>query len=693
MRRTSGRIWLAAALVAWVGGCKRGNEPARARAVASAIASASTSASAPAAAPPAPVIREGSSIARAPDDSALFVADEDHRAVRVFPLPIPVRATPTAFPVPGRPAQLVMAGDRVLVTVRDTGQGDGALLVLSRKGLELAEVARVALSGDAWGIAVSGDGATALVTSAWTHTLSAVDLNAAKVRWSVDVAREPRGVVILPGQDRAYVTHLTGGAITRVDSLAAARPSVKRVELPAGPLYSPVGAKLGASLGYAAVASPAGDRVFFPRHALGALGPDAWFGVGVVDVLVTADDRPLAPARSIPIARFVEPWAPGPVQVIAPSAPIAEPHAVAYRSRSRTLLVASEGTDTLFELDARALDPTLAVVDRIAIGSDPNPVLQVNERGAAPAGIALSADETVAYIHCRGSHEVVTAALRDEDGRHQATTHEWKLAEDDPKAIAYGRRLFYAAGNGDMSGGLACEGCHPEGRDDGQVWREVTVVDGSETFTNFFAGADHSAIDARWGPMKFEGKGGFGYARQTPMLAGRLSATGPYGWHGESVDLAARIAAGFDLHRWRTRRKNDKVTNLLAGALVAYLRHELRTPPRRPHELDDEERRGKAIFDGPDAACSGCHAPQTQYTDRAPVPLKRLAPLPGFAEEENAVFRTPSLAFVAGTPPYLHDGRFDTLESLVEHNQDRMGKTDQLSAEDKKALVAFLKTL
>lgn len=40
----------------------------------------------------------------------------------------------------------------------------------------------------------------------------------------------------------------------------------------------------------------------------------------------------------------------------------------------------------------------------------------------------------------------------------------------------------------------------------------------------------------------------------------------------------------------------------------------------------------------------------------------------------------------------MHDGRFSTLESLFEFNQDRMGKTSQLSADERKALIAFLRT-
>jgi hypothetical protein len=41
--------------------------------------------------------------------------------------------------------------------------------------------------------------------------------------------------------------------------------------------------------------------------------------------------------------------------------------------------------------------------------------------------------------------------------------------------------------------------------------------------------------------------------------------------------------------------------------------------------------------------------------------------LPGFAKEENASFKTPSLLHVGGTAPYFHDGRFDTYEQVVDY--------------------------
>jgi cytochrome c peroxidase len=57
------------------------------------------------------------------------------------------------------------------------------------------------------------------------------------------------------------------------------------------------------------------------------------------------------------------------------------------------------------------------------------------------------------------------------------------------------------------------------------------------------------------------------------------------------------------------------------------------------------------------------------------------------------MFKTPSLLFVGGTPPYFHDGSAATLEEVLEKNRDRMGKTSHLSPDDRAALVAFLRTL
>lgn len=75
-------------------------------------------------------------------------------------------------------------------------------------------------------------------------------------------------------------------------------------------------------------------------------------------------------------------------------------------------------------------------------------------------------------------------------------------------------------------------------------------------------------------------------------------------------------------------------------------------------------------------------------------------------EHDRGRFKVPSLRNVAVTAPYMHDGRFRTLEEVVEHyasgvkpsltldpNLSKHNGNLQLTASDKAALVAFLRAL
>lgn len=130
------------------------------------------------------------------------------------------------------------------------------------------------------------------------------------------------------------------------------------------------------------------------------------------------------------------------------------------------------------------------------------------------------------------------------------------------------------------------------------------------------------------------------------------------------------------------------------------------------------ESRGRAIFFDasealPDGECGHCHTPPL-FTDQSFVNngvQEQTAPYtyadPGRGgvtgiRYENGQFRVPSLRNVALTAPYMHDGRFATLEEVIEHynrgghpgpNVDPKIRKLHLSDEDKAALVAFLGTL
>ena len=71
-------------------------------------------------------------------------------------------------------------------------------------------------------------------------------------------------------------------------------------------------------------------------------------------------------------------------------------------------------------------------------------------------------------------------------------------------------------------------------------------------------------------------------------------------------------------------------------------------------------------------------------------------------EEDKGAFKTPTLREIANTGPYMHDGRFKTLEEVIEHYDsggvknpylDRRIKPLELAKSEKRDLVAFLKAL
>jgi mono/diheme cytochrome c family protein len=150
--------------------------------------------------------------------------------------------------------------------------------------------------------------------------------------------------------------------------------------------------------------------------------------------------------------------------------------------------------------------------------------------------------------------------------------------------------------------------------------------------------------------------------RQAPMLAGRLANSAPYGWNGDARDVAAHLESTF-------RRLHGTGLAGAAGdsALVA---------------------EGDAIYHSADAQCASCHGDDGRTPDGVAHDVRSEV-----QEDTRSEFDTPSLAFVAGTAPYYHDGRYPTLRALLVGSRGRMGQKRALSAHELDALEAYLRTL
>ena len=134
--------------------------------------------------------------------------------------------------------------------------------------------------------------------------------------------------------------------------------------------------------------------------------------------------------------------------------------------------------------------------------------------------------------------------------------------------------------------------------------------------------------------------------------------------------------------------------------------------------LDENEYNGYLEFFDfeptlPDAECSHCHnAPLFATNDYFNNGLQEAATLEDFADKgyglvtgkssDNGKFKAPTLRNIAFSAPYMHDGRFQTLEEVVNHynsggksspNKNPLLYPLNLTEQQKADLIAFLHTL
>ena len=130
--------------------------------------------------------------------------------------------------------------------------------------------------------------------------------------------------------------------------------------------------------------------------------------------------------------------------------------------------------------------------------------------------------------------------------------------------------------------------------------------------------------------------------------------------------------------------------------------------------LSASEERGRELFVGSKAKCFDCHSME-DFTDDDFKNIglfngRDLKDIGRFGitgkEMDKGKFKTPGLRNVGVTAPYMHDGRFQTLEQVVSYYSTPFMFVDdpvnidslllrplKLTSEEKKDLIAFLRTL
>ncbi|MGQ3014265.1 MAG: cytochrome-c peroxidase [Flavobacteriales bacterium] len=124
--------------------------------------------------------------------------------------------------------------------------------------------------------------------------------------------------------------------------------------------------------------------------------------------------------------------------------------------------------------------------------------------------------------------------------------------------------------------------------------------------------------------------------------------------------------------------------------------------------LSPQAQKGMTLFFSPRTGCSGCHSgflfSDFGFHDIG-LSIKENDPgrwrLTGVESDRNR-FKTPSLRNIALTAPYMHDGRFGTLEEVLEHyrqggqktpNRSTLVRPLDLRPDEVQAIISFLHSL
>jgi DNA-binding beta-propeller fold protein YncE len=486
-----------------------------------------------------------------------------------------------------------------------------------------------------YGVALSPDRTTVLITTIADRALVAYDATTGAERWRAALPAEPRGLAISPDGRRALVASLAVGDVTSIELVGAHRVAGRALPTTRG-----------------------------ARPCRRCAAPAASFARGAFAVTFLGDGEAVVPfQREVPVqARdggerqgsygggFDAPithhlaflgFGDHPTEAVAEISDH-QPHALAYDGARDQLYVVGLGSDSVLQLRD-------AATAKIALGGQASLAPADGDLGkrCGPDGVAVAGDGTV-LVWCAFSRSVTrvrftpagpAGAAGAADATVEIVARGPALAPSrlDPPA-QLGRVLFHASTfTVSQRGGLACASCHPDGRADGLSWR----IDKKEL--------------------------------QTPLLAGRVVGTHPFKWDGTDPDLPASLTSTMK------RLGGTGLDASQTAALVAFLEAQpaVRTPTRDPAAVA----RGQQAFDA--AGCRSCHDGPA-YTDQ-----ERHAFAGTLAHSD-----TPSLLGLAASAPYYHDGSAPTLAAVLRDRGAVHGMADgkALTPTQLADLTAFLET-
>lgn len=428
------------------------------------------------------------------------------------------------------PGLLAFDPDRSVAFVADR-ERDRVAVVDVGDALQLSTT--FALPPEPYGVALTPDASTLLVSTIADHLLVALDARTGEERWRTTLSADPRAISISPDGARALVASAGNGGVDDV-SLSTHQVTQIAFDLACdrcdnGPAF----------------ARSSGAVVFIDQHR--AIAPfqravpesidnlgDSYYGGGRSPVTQHLAFLSFTPTTSQTVAQIVA----------------NQPRSILWDADNDVLLVGGLASDTLLRLQGLTRGTTDDTENAAA-----DFVLRPRDV-CGPDGFARAADNTI-YVWCSLSRTIV----RIEPPDPTLTRSSRVLDESRPIAPTSltlaqhrGMVLFKSVHpeiNRDRT--LACTTCHIDGGTDGHSWKI----------------REHSL--------------------QTPMLAGRVAKTAPYKWDGHDKTITDSIASTISRLGGRGLSP-DRVSDLVAYMLAM-------PAPRRPTVDPAAVARGKSVFE------------------------------------------------------------------------------------------------
>ncbi|MEJ7597995.1 MAG: c-type cytochrome [Kofleriaceae bacterium] len=462
--------------------------------------------------------------------------------------------------------QLAIGKDAGLMTVDPVANlayvadrlGDRIVIVKLGAKPELARTIKTPV--EPYGVALSPDRKTLLVSTIADRTLVAYDAATGTEQWRTPLGREPRGLAISQDGKRALVSYLVTGTVDQIDLVETHRAQHVALSTTTS-TRSRRGRNNGDSFARAAFAVTfmgANQAVVPFQRETPVQQNDGSENTGSYG---GGFESPVS--HQVAFLGFDRET---PTQITAAISQH-QPRALAWDGARDALYIAGLGSDSILQVTRAS---------QVGIREGITAELRVGKERCGPEGLAVAPDGDV-FVWCAFTRTVQRVDFVDPKGTLATTA---KVAPG-PTLIASrhaakqhkGMVLFHAA-DAAMSarGSMACATCHPDNRADGLSWR----IDKHEL--------------------------------QTPLLAGRIAGTHPFKWDGGDKDIRASLTGtmrrlgGFGLDKAQT------------DALAAYVEGlpAVRTPSRDVTMVA----RGRKLFDSAEMGCRTCHD-GAAYTDQS----------------------------------------------------------------------------